>query len=442
MNQYYTIQITGGTSTGLYSIYYNTIGVGNFAQLYPSLQIASGLTLTQLTSGTTIQVPIPTTSIYLYNESCNTYQEFIVTPPDTEYPCLCFTITKLSPTTTAQYDFCYSGITTNNKPEYSNASGYTAYWNTNGYWELSGYTENGGLTVFRSTYTDNIPDSNWLAYGVDSTNYVIQVQQGLCGELITPILLQLELNDPTCQNESNGSIIATASGGNGSFTYSLDNIVYLNNTGIFTGLSGGTYTVYVKDISGNTMNQSFVLNAPSITYFSIPANSTTQTELYTVGNMTYYLAQINYDTTAIPSGTTVTVNLEEVYSLTYNEPGNVLFDTSLITVLKNGIPVTLSSSATTPFSVTSPLACNPIYSNYIGTDIFYYNNITLQNGDSLIINLVYGVDVYTNGGFADSCPTTAIVNVTSVMNIVSYDCTCCEINNNTITENGLPIIYS
>lgn len=53
----------------------------------------------------------------------------------------------------------------------------------------------------------------------------------------------------SCAN--NGSIELYRSGGTGPYTYSLDNVTYqVSNT--FTGLAGGTYTGWVKDVNGCT----------------------------------------------------------------------------------------------------------------------------------------------------------------------------------------------
>jgi hypothetical protein len=75
---YYNVQITGGTSPGGYSIYYDIIGNSNYADILPTLLPASGITLTQLDNniGIDIQVPVSFTKIILYNESCGTYEEF------------------------------------------------------------------------------------------------------------------------------------------------------------------------------------------------------------------------------------------------------------------------------------------------------------------------------------------------------------------------------
>ena len=94
MDNYYTIKITGGTSTGPYTIYYDVIGSGNIAQIYPSSLPATGITLASLTSISGVQVAVPntTTGITLYNQSCMTYENFEVDPTPPTLTCLCITI--------------------------------------------------------------------------------------------------------------------------------------------------------------------------------------------------------------------------------------------------------------------------------------------------------------------------------------------------------------
>ncbi len=43
--------------------------------------------------------------------------------------------------------------------------------------------------------------------------------------------------------------ISGASGGNGSYEYSIDGVDFSNTTGVFTGLTDGTYTLYIRDTS-------------------------------------------------------------------------------------------------------------------------------------------------------------------------------------------------
>jgi hypothetical protein len=64
---------------------------------------------------------------------------------------------------------------------------------------------------------------------------------------------QLEVTDvsamnPLCFNGMDGSIDIAASGGSGTFMYSIDNgVTYLNNNGLFLDLPAGTYNIMVKD---------------------------------------------------------------------------------------------------------------------------------------------------------------------------------------------------
>ena len=94
MIRYFNISITGGTSPGPYSVYYNGIVSGNEAFLYPSGNLATGLTLTQLNIGETVTTPNIATTILLYNEKCDTYEKFDVgeAPPPTY--CVCITLTR------------------------------------------------------------------------------------------------------------------------------------------------------------------------------------------------------------------------------------------------------------------------------------------------------------------------------------------------------------
>ena len=73
MSKYYTIKITGGTSPGPYTIYYDLVEQTNIPFISGTTTLAENLTLGQLFSppnGVTVVVPDETEIIYLYNQLC------------------------------------------------------------------------------------------------------------------------------------------------------------------------------------------------------------------------------------------------------------------------------------------------------------------------------------------------------------------------------------
>ena len=62
----------------------------------------------------------------------------------------------------------------------------------------------------------------------------------------TPLTLTATVVDAGCNGANDGSITATPAGGTGTYSYSIDGVTYGTNN-VFTGLSAGTYTVYVRD---------------------------------------------------------------------------------------------------------------------------------------------------------------------------------------------------
>ena len=80
----------------------------------------------------------------------------------------------------------------------------------------------------------------------------------------TPVnVIVLYANDPSCYNINDGVISVSASGGSSTYSYSafsLNNLYSYNNTGLFTGLSGGTWTIFVQDTFGATASTNVTLS--------------------------------------------------------------------------------------------------------------------------------------------------------------------------------------
>ncbi len=73
---------------------------------------------------------------------------------------------------------------------------------------------------------------------------------------------------------NNGSVTATATGGTAPYTYSINGVTY-QSSNFFTGLTGGTYTLYVKD-ANNCINAVTVVisSSPAPQLTAIPASAT------------------------------------------------------------------------------------------------------------------------------------------------------------------------
>jgi hypothetical protein len=90
-------------------------------------------------------------------------------------------------------------------------------------------------------------------------------------EITEPPLLQITNEEKTdvlgCNGESTGSITITATGGTGVLTYTLNpGAIQTNNTGVFTGLGEGTYTVNVDDAvgCGPITSSSMIITEPDL----------------------------------------------------------------------------------------------------------------------------------------------------------------------------------
>ncbi|MDK2910086.1 MAG: hypothetical protein PWR20_1653 [Bacteroidales bacterium] len=121
-----------------------------------------------------------------------------------------------------------------------------------------GIVNNSGLFTGLSagTYTITITDINSCSF--TSPDYTI-----INPEEIT--ITSLISEDPLCHNGSDGSITVQASGGTGTLTYTLNPSNISNQTGLFSGLVSGTYTVTIKDVNNCQITSGdIILNNPNL----------------------------------------------------------------------------------------------------------------------------------------------------------------------------------
>jgi hypothetical protein len=453
--KYYTIQNTFGTSPGPYSVYYNTVddgSLGSLVTLYPSHFIATGITMNQLNLGLDIEVPNNAVVIYVYNNYCEDYQKLNLVIEGQELrfsvgeenngTCFCLTINNLETKESNTVSVCQNGNMVNDKPVYTNES-VDVTWNNNGYWEMNEYSSDG--VVFRSTDSRDIPLSNWFGVGVKSNSFEIISQEGNCNtSSFNNVLLMLDNHNPSCVGINDGTITAYVIGGTGftgSWSYSIDGYIFTNTTGIFNNLNSGLYTIYAKyPVNDFIISKSVELQSTPISYFSIPGNLTIN-ELQSVGNMKYYLASVTYDTSLIPLGETITFDYSMNYSLNYLQPGSVDFDTTQHTIYKNGGGLNILENSLGTFTQISPSTCNQAYYLYSKNNTYSSNSVSLINGDTLVVNAIYGIDTKTNGGVDGTCYTKGWVDINLSFENIQTSCQCCQLNRNLVNVTQQPQIY-
>ncbi len=140
------------------------------------------------------------------------------------------------------------------------------------------------------TYTllpGSISNNTGIFTGLEPGTYTVQVTDtNNCQEtagpfiLTNPALLEIiseQATDITCHNANDGTITITVSGGTGTKTFTLNPGGTTNNTGIFTGLAQGTYSVTVTDIRGCSAisNPLTIQNPPALTITNINSTNIT-----------------------------------------------------------------------------------------------------------------------------------------------------------------------
>jgi hypothetical protein len=137
---------------------------------------------------------------------------------------------------------------------------------------------NGSITVFAAG------GSGALAYSIDngatyqSSNTFTSLKAGIykvtvrdvagCTGSIFAIVhepkaisLTTGVLDVTCHGDGNGSISVNASGGAGNFQFSISNNTFQKST-VFSGLSGGSYSISVKDANNCELVRNVTVNEP------------------------------------------------------------------------------------------------------------------------------------------------------------------------------------
>lgn len=195
-------------------------------------------------------------------------------------------------------------------------------------------------------YTITVKDSN----GCDDTA-TVTVNQPAVLSVSTP-----ETTPVSCNGGSDGTITVTGvTGGNSGYTYSKDGVSF-QASNIFTGLSAGDYTIYVKDSKGCTQTVSATISQPPV--LSVPVPTPTPVSCYgksdgtitvidvTGGNTGGYFYSIdgtNFTTNHVFSGLTA-----GKYTITVKDSKGCSIEKSVTITQPNDLE--MASPETTPVS--------------------------------------------------------------------------------------------
>ena len=95
---------------------------------------------------------------------------------------------------------------------------------------------------------NNIKGGNYKVYIQEANGYIGNIT-AVVGQpaLVTATFTK---TDETCPSSHDGEIVATGTGGTPPYQYKLNSYGIYGNSNTFTGLVGGNYKVYAKDVNG------------------------------------------------------------------------------------------------------------------------------------------------------------------------------------------------
>ena len=129
-------------------------------------------------------------------------------------------------------------------------------------------TVNGGTSPFGYAWSNlatsedllNLPAGNYDVTITDVNN--CNVPASITINEPSDITYTVTTTNLICNNESEGEILITASGGTPGYSFSIDGGTSYQNGSNFTNLQAANYSVYIQDQNGCEKNQLVVLNQP------------------------------------------------------------------------------------------------------------------------------------------------------------------------------------
>ena len=346
-------------------------------------------------------------SLFLPSPTPTTTQTPTQTPtPSPVWPNLCFTYIGTGDVNYGPIQFTPSGDQ-NGRPSWTtsyNGTTFTIVWKPNNLrWEMQGWNLTSGIPV--DTNNTTIPTGSWSIAGGQPA--IVAVSQGTCPQYL-PLQVQLETQNSSCSGieNCNGSIAVYTYYGLPPYTWSINNGVTYQTSNIFNGLCPGNYTVIAKDSDNNTLANNVTI-----------ATDNSQTT-YTIGVKLSGTTFIGADTEIsnwfvdvyppLPSGVTISFDLNLSITKDYYSPGTgSISDTVIVT--KNNAILIPTTTTTTPTQTNPSPNCAP-YTYDESASVKTYS-LTIGSGD-IISGTSTSILTITNGVVgSNGCVTTLVQSI-------------------------------
>ena len=283
--------------------------------------------------------------------------------------------------------FTNNGVV-NNKPSWiSDDSLYVVNWNISiGKWEYRLVTYSG--TPFIVNSNPSIPPiNNWQYFGGNAS---VVGNTGYC-TTGTPLSMTVLPNSPIYGGD--GSVVITPFGGVPPRQYSITNGLTYQTSQFFTGLNGGTYNVVISGSNLTTYAQIVTLiTPPPPTFYTV--NLTTLAPQILVNTNTVLTKGYNTNISVspqLPSGTTITLNLQHVNLFKASPTPNIASATTTSILYKNSVPYTATTnSTTTATTLSTKVGCNNL-----NPPVLVYNKTYMDNWSSVTITRTDSLSIYT-----------------------------------------------
>lgn len=351
--------------------------------------------------------------------------------PTPTYPNLCLLITSSVQSFTPT-QFVLSG-TQNGKPKWISGV-YTMYWNNSvvpNRWEISNYPVFGGILV--SSNQGTIPTSSWSVLGITGgqPQPTVVVQQGTCPDYV-PLVATVQKTDDDCSTQNTGSIVISANGGASPYQYSINGGYSYQNSNIFNSLAANTYSVVTIDGSGNSVNNSVVIDNTNsnVAYTVYVQNLTTNSLSSNIEQATWQLS-VN---PPLPVGSSLTLTLN-INSYQYVKgPGTGTISSTNVVRL-NGVTQTVTSTTSIPSTTNRPNCSPDVIDTNLINEVY---SLTIANGDVVTGTSTSNLTITAGQVGVNGCVTELEQDINVfVQNATLQGCTCCSLTIDSQSSGGI-----